>query len=219
MLPEERLARLVPGPLSLAGIHHLVTAGLGSALPRPQLTRLAEASGGNPSYALEIARELAARAPDADPGEPLPLPPSLQEPAGTRIGGLSETGRQAVLAAAALSRPTVAHLLDGTESDARATLVEAEEAGVLVSDHGRIRFTHPLLASAVCSSASPERRRQVHERLAAVVSDPEERARHLALSATDPDEAIATQLEEAAPGGRDAARSRPRPSCTRHPVG
>jgi DNA-binding CsgD family transcriptional regulator len=204
-LPEDRVVRLVPGPLSLAGIHHLVTARVGSSLPRPQLTRLAEASGGNPFYALEIARELAARSPGADAGEPLPLPPSLQELVRTRIGGLSETGRQAVLAAAALSRPTVAHLVnaDGAESEVRAALVEAEEAGVLVSEHGRIRFTHPLLASAVYGSASPERRRQVHERLAAVVADPEERARHLALSAGEPDEAIATELEDAA---RRAAR-------------
>ena len=64
-----------------------------------------------------------------------------------------------------------------------------------------MRFAHPLLASAVYGSASPERRRQVHERLAAIVTDPEERARHLALSATEPDETIAAELEDAARGG------------------
>jgi DNA-binding NarL/FixJ family response regulator len=69
---------------------------------------------------------------------------------------------------------------------------------VLVSERGRIRFTHPLLASAVYGSAAPERRRQLHERVAAVVSDPEERARHLALSSTEPDEEIAAELERIA---------------------
>ena len=67
-----------------------------------------------------------------------------------------------------------------------------------LSERDRVRFTHPLIASAVYGSASPERRRQLHERLAAVVSDTEQRARHLALSATEPDEEIAAELERAA---------------------
>ncbi len=199
-LPQDRLERIVPGPLSLAALHHLIKDRLGSSLPRPLLARLAEASGGNPFFALEIARALGPDAGDRPVGEPLPVPMTLEEVVAARIGGLSDTARQAALAAAALSRPTVTTLAEAVsaEGDGRAALLEAEEAGVLVSERGRIRFAHPLLASAIYGSASHERRRQLHERLATVVADPEERARHLALSATEADEGIAAELERAA---------------------
>src|SRR4029450_11720960 len=61
-----------------------------------------------------------------------------------------------------------------------------------------IRFTHPLFSSVVHSSASTAGRRRVHRQLAQVTSDPEERARHLALSAFGPDEQLGAGLEEAA---------------------
>jgi DNA-binding CsgD family transcriptional regulator len=71
---------------------------------------------------------------------------------------------------------------------------------VLVTEGGRIRFTHPLLASAVYGSASSLRRRELHGRLAEVVADPEERARHLAVSVAEPDEETASEIENAARG-------------------
>ena len=199
-LPESRVERVVPGPLSLAELYHLVDGRLGASLPRPLLARVSDASGGNPFFALEIARTLDAAPADTSVGGPLPLPPSLEELAAARVRQLSEPTQRVVLAAAALSQPSVANLVEACapESDARAALVEAEEAGVLLSERERVRFTHPLIASAVYGSASPERRRQLHERLAAVVSDTEQRARHLALSATEPDEEIAAVLERAA---------------------
>jgi hypothetical protein len=57
---------------------------------------------------------------------------------------------------------------------------------------------HPLLATVAYSESSAEARRDVHRRLAAVVVDQEERARHLALAAEGPDEGVAAELEEAA---------------------
>ena len=69
---------------------------------------------------------------------------------------------------------------------------------MLTTEGGRVRFTHPLLASAIYGAASPERRRLMHARLSDVVGDPEERARHLALSTTEPGEAVAAELERAA---------------------
>ncbi len=69
---------------------------------------------------------------------------------------------------------------------------------MLSSENERIRFEHPLMASVIYGSASAERRRQLHKRLALVVSDPEERARHLALCTTEPEEEIAAELEAAA---------------------
>ena len=123
-----------------------------------------------------------------------------------RRAGCRRAGAAASLVAAALSRPTRDLIVRAVapEDDDAAGLLEAEEAGVLVAEADSVRFTHPLLASAIYGGASAERRRRLHERLADVVSDPEERARHLALSTTEPDEAVAAELERA--GARAATR-------------
>jgi DNA-binding NarL/FixJ family response regulator len=198
-LSEDRLLRIAPGPLSLAALHHLMKSRLGTSLPRPLLARLADASGGNPFYALEMARALAPVG-DLKPAQPLPVPRNLEELVVSRVETLSAPARQLALAAAATSQPTRSILASALPADVDfgAALLEAEEAGVLASKDDRIRFEHPLLASVIYGSASAERRRQLHRRLALVVSDPEERARHLALCTTDPDEEIAAELEAGA---------------------
>ena len=85
----------------------------------------------------------------------------------------------------------------------------AIENGVVEVVGDRLRFTHPLLASAVYQKTPLARRRQLHARLATIVRDPEERARHLALSVEGPDDAVAGALEEAAllAGSRGAPQS------------
>jgi DNA-binding CsgD family transcriptional regulator len=207
-LPDPLVMRVGLGPLSLAALHGLLRAKLGTAPPRPVLRRIAAASGGNPFYALELARG----AQTLGPGDRLPLPDSLQELAGARVGALSDRARAVALAAAALSRPTVASVVAalGAREEAETALVEAEAAGVIAAEEERIEFAHPLLASAVYASASEKDRRRLHRRLAEVVSDPEERARHLARSATKADGAIAAEIEQAAAraarrGAQDAA--------------
>ena len=199
-LPEGRLERLVPRPLSLGALHHLISDRLGAAPPRPALTRLSDASGGNPFLALEIARTQGSDWSAIAGGGPVPVPRDLQAIASERVGELSARGREASLAAAALSRPTRDLILRAVASEDAdgAGLLDAEEAGVLTTEAGRVRFTHPLLASAIYGAASAERRRLLHGRLSEVVTDPEERARHLALSTTEPDDAVAAELERAA---------------------
>ena len=203
-LPEDRLSRIAPRPLSLAALHHMVKSRLGTSFPRPLLARLADASGGNPFYALEMARALAPHG-DLNPTQPLPVPRDLEELVVSRIRTLSPPARQLALAAAATSQPTRSVLASAlpADTDFGAALLEAEEDGVLTSGGDRIRFQHPLLASVIYRSASAERRRQLHKRLALVVSDPEERARHLALCTTEPDAEIAAEL---AAGAALAAR-------------
>src|SRR5205814_10685572 len=63
---------------------------------------------------------------------------------------------------------------------------------------GPVRFTHQLSPSAILSDAPPGALRAVHRRLAEVSTDPEERARHLALGADGPDPEVARALDEAA---------------------
>ena len=59
-VPPERRERLHVGPMPLAALHQLFLARYGRSFPRLVLVRIEEASGGNPFYALEIARSLAA---------------------------------------------------------------------------------------------------------------------------------------------------------------
>jgi AAA ATPase domain len=130
-LPQDQLRRAVLGPLSLASLHHIVSGQLASALTRPTLARIAQASGGNPFFALEIARALAGA--DGEPGgqRPLPVPRSVQTLAGERVSALSVAAREAVLVAASLSRPTIETVAAALEDEREAlpAILEAEEAG------------------------------------------------------------------------------------------
>ena len=199
-LAPKTLDRLTLGPLSLASLHHIVRHQLDITLSRPLLMRIAEASGGNPFFALEIARALVTDADGDDSRQPLPVPPSVRKLVDDRVARLSPLAQEAVLVAASLSRPGVDTIEAALspEHGAREAILESQQAGVLVSDRGRVRFAHPLLASAVYGTASDARRRQLHRRLAEVATDTEERARHLALGTIDPDEATAAEVAEAA---------------------
>jgi DNA-binding CsgD family transcriptional regulator/RecA/RadA recombinase len=188
------LVRLELGPLSVASLHRVVSTQLGRTFPRPMLVRIAQASGGNPLYALEIAR-LLERDGERIPVR-LPVPESLQALVASRIRSLPAGTRDALLRTAALAQPDL-RLVDGGE------LAAAEEAGLVrISADGRIEFVHPLFASAVYSSAPLGRRRETHRALADAVRDPEERARHLALGCEPPDERVARAVEAAARGAR-----------------
>jgi hypothetical protein len=81
------------------------------------------------------------------------------------------------------------------------------------------RFTHPLLGSTVHAMATPRARRTVHRRLAELVADPEERARHLALAAGGPDPEVARALEEAGRHARRGGAPDAPPSCWSWPGG
>src|SRR5205823_1838808 len=118
-LPEERFERLAVGPLSLAAPRQVISERLRTSIPRPVLALIADASGGNPFYALEIARGLTG---DAGAGRPLPMPPSMSKLAMERINSLSPAAREAVLVAALLSRPTIAALSGALPGGAEAML-------------------------------------------------------------------------------------------------
>jgi DNA-binding CsgD family transcriptional regulator len=192
---SERLERLPLPPLSLGAVQHLVQTRLGFVPARPALRRLHDLSGGNPFFALELARALRAGKLRLEPGERLPV--ALEELVGARLEALSPAARRALAAAAALAHPTLA-LVEAVSGSDGGALDEAERADVISVRDGRIRFTHPLLASGAYSAAEPSLRRELHTRAGMRVTDPEERARHLALAATGPDEAVARALEDAA---------------------
>lgn len=195
---DEQLGRVSLGHLSLGALHRLLAARLASPLARPVLLRIERASGGNPFFALEIARALAA-APTLDPGGPLPVPASLRELVADRVAALSRAGQDALLVAAAVAHPTV-ELVERASS--APGLAAVEEAGVVRVNDDRVSFAHPLYASAVYIAAATGRRRRLHLRLADLVAGLDERAWHLALGADRPSEDVAAQLEEAATHAR-----------------
>jgi DNA-binding CsgD family transcriptional regulator len=185
--------------LSAGALHRMLRERLGLVLARPQLRRLHELSDGNPFYALELAGGYRHGVLGLDRGEP--LPPTLEGLVGHRIAALPEETREALAAAAALARPTTP-VVASLEA-----LAPAIEGDVIAIDDGVILFAHPLLASAAYAALDPRARRCLHARLANVAEDEEERARHLALAAEEPDEAVATALERA--GQLAAARGAP----------
>ena len=82
--------------------------------------------------------------------------------------------------------------MPGDERAAFDALQAAAAANVIALEDERIRFAHPLLASLCYERAPVWRRRDVHRDLAAVVTDVEEQARHLALAADGADATVAT---------------------------
>jgi DNA-binding CsgD family transcriptional regulator len=188
-VPAALRSDLTLGPLRVAALHLILRRHLGVVFPRPVLVRVVTACDGNPFYALEIARELAHRGVPAD-GR-LPIPQELQTLVHARLARLPARTREALLVASCLSRPTAA-LVD------LEALAPAEEAGVVQVDaEGRIRFSHPLIASAVYDAAPAGKKRRLHRELAQRIDDPEERARHLSLVTDEPDEAVAAALDRA----------------------
>ena len=104
------------------------------------------------------------------------------------------------LYAAALARPTVELIAaaHGYRGDVLEALDSAAQESVIEIDDSRVRFAHPLLASICYEQAPLSKRRAVHQALAGAVTDPEERARHLALAAEGPDADTASELDSAA---------------------
>ena len=207
--PNERLERLTVGPLTLAAVHHLLEERLGLELTRPELARVQEATAGNPFFALELGRELVRTNTRPAPGQPLRVPESLSELLGGRLARLPGETLDVLLLVAALARPTV-ELVAATYGERERVLEALETAAqeaVVELDDANVRFAHPLLGS-ICYERAPLWKRQaVHRRLADVVTDAEERARHLALAADGPDAGIASELETAAE--QAAARGAP----------
>jgi DNA-binding CsgD family transcriptional regulator len=183
--------RIDIGPLSVAAIHQLFRQELGGSFPRPLLVGIHRAAGGNPFYALEIAREVQ-RVGVPSPGQPLPVPADHRELATLRLRRLPRATRDVLAELAAMPSAAIGQI------DLEA-LAAAERAGIaVVQPGGRVEFSHPLFGSALYASLPEAERRKLHGRLAAQAGDPVERARHLALAASGQDEDTAAELERAA---------------------
>ena len=197
--PDERLCRLRLGGLSVGATHRLLRARLGRLVP--------EAHAGSAARRLRRESVLLARVRACagavrgplDAGGRVPFPESRDELVATRLAALPEVARPARSRRVAVrSDRRAGRGLHRPGRSAGPRLREAEAAGIVVVDGDRIRFSHPLLAARVHEQLEPHRRRSLHRRLAEFVTDPEERARHLALAAEGPSDEVAGELESAA---------------------
>jgi DNA-binding CsgD family transcriptional regulator len=204
---DERLVSIGVGPLGPEALHRLLQSRLDASIPRPALERLAEVSRGNPYHALEFARAALRHSGGDDMTADLPLPDTIFAVLQVRLRELPAATGEALGTLAAMGRPS----LDTAELVLHDGALEpAFAAGVLHEDGGAIRFDHPLLADAAYRLLTPAKRRLVHERLAELAGDAEERARHLAASSRTPDSGAAAEIargaeQAAARGARSAA--------------
>jgi len=208
-LPAEQTEVVLLDRLEDAAIERLLIDRMELALSDRQLRRLLERVDGNPFWALEVGASVAGRTGDA--ADELPVPDSLATLVTERVAALTRGAHDALLIVSALHQPTtelVLRVLAAQLSDPQGALDAAVAAGVVTEAGARLRPGHPLLGSVALDSLPPGRRASLHRRLAAVVSDPEQHARHLALAAGgQPDAEVATALD----AGANAARARGAP--------
>lgn len=204
----DAVRRISLPPMRLGALHHVVSQRLGQSISRPGMVRIHEVSGGNPFYAIELARVFE----DDAAGTDIRLSATLSDLVRARLTCLRSDVQDVLIAAACLGQPTVellASALPEISDGIDQLLQEAEAAGVLVLDGHQVRFSHPLLGSGAYTDATAARRRAMHRRLAGVVEEPELRARHLALAATRGDPATVESLDAAA----EIARMRGAPAA------
>jgi len=187
-------------PLSAADAGHLLDGQRRPPRGRARAQVLAQAAG-NPMALIELATVIA-----DDPAasrrwaaEPLPLTDRLSAVLTSRFATLPEPTQAALLQAAVADGPDLsAAASHGAGPDARA-LVPAEQLGLIKIDRTGLRFSHPLVRSAIYHTAPFARRAAAHRQLANALHDqPDRRAWHLAAAALHPDEQVASLLEATA---------------------
>ncbi|HEX3455776.1 MAG TPA: LuxR family transcriptional regulator [Gaiellaceae bacterium] len=194
--PDGLVETVSVGPLSLGALHRTVRVSLGTPLPRPQLLRIHDASGGRPLHALELARALVESSAQTLPGG------GVDDLLRARVRALPPAARRALLLAA-IATDTSLPALDVTMGgSARTELGPALGAGLVRIVDERAELSHPLLAGAALAETAPEFIRAAHLSLAADARTVEERAVHLARAADGPDAAIASSLDVAARSAR-----------------
>jgi DNA-binding CsgD family transcriptional regulator len=185
-------------PLSIEATSLLIAEHLGVEPRREALKEIHHLSGGNPFFALELSRAIS-RDEERPTGLSIPIPRALREDlVRQRVGTLEQEERDVLIAAAAIARPTPDLLSRVLALDVEDVLESATRAGLLRVSSAGVTFNHPLYRSAVYADASRSTRHRIHARIATAVGDPEERARHLSLSADTADRVVAAAIESGA---------------------
>jgi DNA-binding CsgD family transcriptional regulator len=194
---ERDFPQLLLPPLNLPDAGRLLDRQPRPPRGRPREQVLAQA-GGNPLALIELAKMIAA---DPDAGrrwaaEPLPPTGQLVAIMAAQYTALPPAARCALLLAAAADSPDLTAAVPGLSAD---TLAPAEAAGLIRLDAPGPQFTHPLVRSAVYHAAPFAERAAAHRQVADALRDqPDRHAWHLAAAALEPDEHVASLLEDSA---------------------
>jgi hypothetical protein len=205
-------------PLSGDAVVALVAEFAGAA-PGPRLCQQLDRAGGNPLFALELAKSLdqqgaLRRADGKVDSEVAELPATLRLTILRRLRGLPETTVEllglASILGSTLSLTDLARLAKRSAVELLAALREARAAGVLGEVGGQLAFRHDLVREAIYTDLPlPVRRglhRDVGHALAAAGAPPVRVATHLALGADIGDAEAVAWLRRAA---RDAGSTAP----------
>ncbi|WP_394619505.1 LuxR C-terminal-related transcriptional regulator [Lentzea sp. JNUCC 0626] len=177
-------------------------------LTAPMRARVLEEAGGNPLALLELgaARLAAQREGRAEPAHqvgPLPVTRRVQDSFRAQIAGLPGPCQSILLVAAAdrfAGMDTVLRVARAVGADT-SDLAAAERAGLISVADGELAFRHPLVRAAAYQCATHHQRLAVHRAFAEALTSPDvldRRTWHLAAATTEPDEAVAAELERTA---------------------
>ncbi|WUJ72134.1 LuxR C-terminal-related transcriptional regulator [Kribbella soli] len=184
--------------LQLDGITLEAAQQLVQHLPGDLVEQLYQTVAGNPLALLELADD-----PDrlhrTPPGVPLPVPTMLAEAFVSRANRLSPDARTALLVSAIddCELGAVARACAELGVDV-AVLEEAEAAGLVAIRDGEVVWRHPLVRSAIYTSADPAERRTAHRAVAGATPDEDRRAWHLSEAVLGADDEVAAGLVVAA---------------------
>ncbi|HVE45537.1 MAG TPA: BTAD domain-containing putative transcriptional regulator [Acidimicrobiales bacterium] len=184
---DDLLRTIAVGPLSADTIAELT----GPIAPGADAAMIAEASNGNPLFAIEMARGLA-RGDDA-------LSSRLDALIGDRLGRLSTEASTLVPWLAAFGRgvhpSTLAEIVNRPLEELVEPLGEMEQHAVVqVRAGGTYDFNHDLVRTAAYRRLSTPRRSMLHARIGVVLE-----------SSPDPDDALAADAARHAEAGDDSA--------------
>ncbi|WP_328499954.1 LuxR family transcriptional regulator [Streptomyces sp. NBC_00457] len=198
-LPEHELR-----PLGEEAATDLVRSRFPTLVAGDRVRLVAEAQG-NPLALLELAG-YEASGPQAAAGSAAPVagPPvgRLETLFASRVNELPAPTRRLALRLAldATGDPRILQST-GPGEPGPSDLEPAERSGLIRIDGNprRIVFGHPLIRSAVVKESTGGERRHAHRALAQLLADqPERRAWHLAEASIEPDEQVASLLDEVA---------------------
>ena len=133
------------------------------------------------------------------PGQPLPVPETLDALTQERIASMPAPTREALTVAALTPEPSL-EVLARAGIDDPARLAGAGRPRRRRRRRGRDRAVHPSAAGIDRPRpvGSPRSSEGVHGRLAGAVTSEEARARHAGLAAAEPDDEVARMLDDAA---------------------